>query len=342
MSPYLVGNVAGVVDLEARLTAQRTDTSGSQQGDTASRTSSVRATGGRASLRWSLAWVEENMRYDGSRSNAVQRLDGSVAYTPHYDWRLSARAGRERADVLALQAETRNSWGLGVNWKPSPRTELDANLDERYFGQGYRMLFGYRTPRTTWRITASRDVSSNSAFGVDASTVREYERLYELLASQIEDPVRRDLAVRELLGARTNVLTSSASVQRRIDVSGLWSGVRTSLAVSAYRSSTGRLDRASSAQDDLSRVTRLNQSGFDVSLGYRASPTGRVEMSWARRITGGGGSQPGNTLETTQLSWSEQLWRRASLVTSLRHTQFQADANPYTENGASLTFNLRF
>lgn len=341
VSPYLRGSFGGGTAVEARFTLGRTSASGVSDAASTSRTSSLSINGGLGTIRWTVRAADSVTDYDRGRETQIQTLDASAEYTPHYDWRLTAHAGRERSDVLALASEARWAWGLGARWTPSVRTEVDASLDQRYFGRSHRLSFLYRTPRTVWRVADVRDTTTDNPGGIDPSVLATYDRLYIELAGLYPNPVERDQVIRQFLRRQGGLITSAVSLQRRQDFSGAWNGNRANAMVSFYRTTTSRLDKLSGGVDDLSQVDSIEQTGANLSFGYRLTPTSSLSAALGRQRTADRGSQRGNTLDSASMSLAKQLGSNATMSVSLRHSQFDAPT-PYTENSASVTFSLRF
>ena len=51
-------------------------------------------------------------------------------------------------------------YGAGFLWRPTERTKVDANWEHRFFGASYQFLFDHRTPRMSWNVQASRNITS--------------------------------------------------------------------------------------------------------------------------------------------------------------------------------------
>jgi uncharacterized protein (PEP-CTERM system associated) len=343
LSPYVKSNLAGMIDVEARVAYSRTNTSTSSSRESDSLVYSLRASGCIGSLQCSFDLSRNITKFGVGRETTLDKANLSVDYIPHYDWRLKLRAGRENNDVLSLRSESTQTVGIGAQWAPSPRTEATADTERRYFGNAHQYSFTYRTPRTIWRVTDVRDATIGRLGGVDSIIIQAYDRLFPELASQYPDPIERDRVVRSILFSETGFRNTSAVLTRRQGASAAWSGLRATALLTVYRSQTSRLDKTVSANDDLSLVEKIRQFGFTANLGYRLSPTSRFSFDFNRQnSTASGAEVRGTSLQTVGLSWVEQVWSRSAVSISLRRTNFDSSFQPYIENGVTATINLRF
>lgn len=342
VSPVLRGNLAGEVDLEARANWTTSSSVSAQGADSTSHGWSVRASGGRGPLNWSVSHDVSGGDFgSGSRSTSTGRTLLSLGYRPDFDWRLTGRVGRESSDVQAADSRSSTTYGIGVEWVPTPRTTVNLQLDERYFGQSRSLSFQHRLRRTVFRISESRDVSNGNAFFSPLGTP-EYERLMRELAPIIPDPVLRDQRVRELLGLGGGFITRAATLQERRDASMFWSGIRTSMSLSIYRSTSRRLDTTSTAPDDLFGGARVRQSGESVSGSYQLSPTTSLSLSLNQTASNEIGGSRSTDQRTVQIGMSSTVARNTGLSMSLRHVNFDSPTRPYTENGGSVSLNMTF
>lgn len=342
ISPVARGSLGGVVDLEARANWSSSSAVSAQASDSTSHGWSARASGRTGLLGWSLSHDVSGGDFGaGTRSTSTGRTTLALNYTLDYDWRLSARAGRESSDVTSANTRSSTTYGLGVDWTPGPRTSVGAQFDERYFGQSRSLSFQHRFRRAVLRLSDSRDVSNGNLF-LSPFGQAEYERLMRELALLIPDPLQRDFRVRELLGQGGGFLTRAVSLQNRRDASLFWSGIRLSLSASLYRSESRRLDTLSSAVDDLSAGARVRQRGESASASYRLTPTSSLSLNYGHSVSSEVGGSRATDQHTVQLGWSTTLARNTGLSVSLRHVNFDSPTRPYTENGGSVSLSMSF
>jgi uncharacterized protein (PEP-CTERM system associated) len=90
-------------------------------------------------------------------------------------------------------------YGIGLEWHPTERTSVVANLEHRFFGASYLFTFDHRTPLSVWSINASRNITSypQQLAALPAGNVQGL--LNQLLLSRIPDPTQRQTAVDTLI-----------------------------------------------------------------------------------------------------------------------------------------------
>ena len=143
-------------------------------------------------LGWGFDVSRNEYRFEepgGAQILALARARAS--WQPSATLRLQVSAGYERNE-FPLTTTDGAIYGVGVFWQPTERTKLDAAWEHRFFGSSYRFLFEHRTPRTSWNVQASRNITSypeqlaNLPAGGFVPGI-----LNALYASRIPDPTAR-------------------------------------------------------------------------------------------------------------------------------------------------------
>ena len=90
-------------------------------------------------------------------------------------------------------------YGLGIQWRPTERTNVVANWEHRFFGASYLFTFDHRTPLSVWSINASRNITSypQQLASLPAGNVQGI--LNQLFTSRIPDPTQRQDAIDALI-----------------------------------------------------------------------------------------------------------------------------------------------
>ncbi len=342
VTPVLRGNIAGVAEAQARLVFSKTSGQATATGDSTT-TGLVAGLAGRQGLfGWSADVSELTNEFSGGRKTKQGSATLGLNYVPDVDWRLSARLGRESNDVLSIEREVTSTWGVGADWSPSPRTQLSARKDHRYFGDSHSLTFQHRMARTVFRLADVRDSSSDLAGEGSLNAVTAYENLSAQLARIEPDPIRRDVLVRSILAQSGGFLTSGVSLSRRQDASVAFQGLRSSAVIGLSRSDTRRLGAAAPGGGDLSRTDRVKQSTYSLTLGHRLDPTTSASVTAALLRTADSGTLPGNDQKSVNFSLSNQFGQRTFVSLTLRHVTFDSASGPYTENAAIATLSLQF
>lgn len=348
LAPSLRGRLFGEVDIVARVASSISSSADNRVSDTVSHNGSLTVGNSRRALGWSLAATRSISDFEGGRRTTQDRLNAQVSYTPDPGLRFFVTAGTERNDVLTIDQRSYDTWGAGVSWQPTPRTQLSLQGERRYFGNSHSFSLSHRMRRSVVSYTDSRSVSeSTSGAGF---TLSVYELFFIQFASLEPDPVLRDVLVRNYLQAAGldpnqrltgGFLNTALTVQTSRNVSLALQGRRNSLVISAFATDTRRADKVSTAQDDLSQVGVLLQHGVNVSLSHRLTPTSSVVLQASELRTRSSRGVPGNGLRSISASWASQIAQRTSLSVTARHSQANG-ANAYKENTLSAALNLSF
>lgn len=177
--PSWRGQVAGLVRVDTSLSLGATRGSGLGTSDSDSQTFSFVVTPyeiGR--LTWALGLQSQHFDSSVSRSNQTNWVYGRLAYDLRdWDLRVSGSVGRERSDVVSLVAQSRTTYGLGLEWQPSPRTRVVMQTDEHTYGRTHSITAEYRTPRTRWAFTDARSLQQNNT-GLCSGGATDLVRVY--------------------------------------------------------------------------------------------------------------------------------------------------------------------
>ena len=348
LAPSLRGRLFGEVAFDASLTSSISSSANAEAGDAINNNAALRVGDSSRVLGWSFDASRSIADFAAGRRTTQDRLGFTLTYSPLPALRFLARAGQERSNLEATDARSSNSWGAGVTWQPTPRTQLNLQADRRFFGDGYSVTASHRLRRAVFVYTASRNTTeTTSGAGL---TLSVYDLFFAQFASTEPDPVLRDILVRNFLAASGlnpldrltgGFLSTAVSLQRLQNLSMSWQGTRMTAVVSAFASSTERLDGVSQGQDDLSRAGVLRQSGLNVSMSRRISPRSSLVFSMSHQRTAGGDTVRGNTVNEGSLSWSGRVTPKISLNATARHAQAKG-ANPYQENSLRAAINLSF
>ena len=352
IGPTARGALSTLANYQATLTQSGTRTdSAAARGNSDSTAGSVvlssRSTG---VLGWSATVSGRHTSYEGSRSNDIDSETLALNYMVAPELRLSATAGRESTNTVSLTKASNSTWGLGADWSPSERTHLNAQVNHRFFGNSYQLSFDHRMPRSSIRLSASRDLANpqDQFRGGLGST---YDLLFAQLASSVPDPIARDLRVRELLQASglapggpsaPTFLAGAATLQQRFDASFNLQGVRSNVAVTASTSNSRRLDPLATGVDDLSGGGSVTQRVLTLTLGHRLTPVMGISLDLSRQDSSGATTSQSTSLRSVRASLTTTVGPRSTASLSARHVSFYSSTAPYSENALIATFGMRF
>ncbi len=352
VSPYIMGRLFGDTAYEVRLRYGGSRAESSAASNATSTSALIRMNGGTGlrSLGWSTDLNRQQDDYSAGRKTTADRFRGSLIYSVTPQLGLSLLGGYEANDYLLGGNRSGETYGGGINWRPTERTQFSAQREHRLFGNSYAVSFEHRMPRSVWRYSASRDVSS-SASPTTGTVLSAYDLYFAQFASIEPDPVKRQVLVNNFLLANGinpsatvggGFLTSTLTLQRRQDLSVGLIGVRNSITFFASRSDSRRLDGVTPAGGDLATFGDIQQTAFSANLSHRLTPESSLSLLLSeQRTTGNSGSQS-TTLRLVNLNWSSKLGQRSTVSLGARHSVFESATGPYDENAVTGILTMQF
>lgn len=353
VSPSLVGNIAGIADVEARLSWSSSSSADTDLGDATDVSGLVSARGQQGLFGWGLSANRQINDFEAGRRTAQDAVTASLTYAFDPALQLSLRAGWEAQDVLDAEQATSDTWGYGVGWQPTPRTSINLQIDRRFFGRAHSLSFSHRMKRSVWNYSDSRSISGGGGGGLRPLTL--FDLFYSICIRETGDLAGCEPSVRNQLLSQGlspdqvvsgGFLTSALSLQRNRTASVALSWQRTTLTLSAFRSESRRVDEVASVDDDLSSADAVRQLGLTMAVSHRLTPTMALTLSASRLKTldaeNANDVLPGNEQRTVNLIWTNILGRRTTASLTLRHAVADGETNPYVESALIGSVSFRF
>lgn len=352
LSPSVRGNLAGVADVQGRVTWSATHSAASSAGDTTGMNATLGISGGRSRVGWALNGSRQVSDFNAGRKTTYDQLVATLSVAPDPSLRLSVNAGREAYDVLAGGRQFDNTYGWGVNWQPDVRTTLSLQSDRHYYGNSHSFRFQHRMKRSIWSYTDTRGVTGNPATqGLASQPLSLYDLLFAQFASLQPDPVLRDQLVRAYLQANGldpgipisgGFLSSALMLQRSQTLSVALTGLRDTVTLSGFRTETRQLDTVTPATGDLAGGNTVRQFGYSLGVAHRLTPDSAVNLTTIWLKTPSGVTQAGSDQRTVNLTWTGTLSRRVNGALGARRTLFRSSTAPYNESAVFGSISLRF
>ena len=376
LSPYVRGRLGDLANYVARYSLTSSKSKSGLVSDVASNDVSLQLTGigGRAGSGWSVAASHQSVDFNSGRSTQAQRINGQVSYpfTASLGGYVSAShesnnygAASSQQDTFAAlgvnwtpNEETRvsidrnsnGSTGLVVNWAPSRRTNVSITRETRLYGETHSVALAYRTASTAWTFNDSRSAVSGPGQSLAGSSASLYDLLSAQFAAGEKDPAKREQydlylqanGIRPGATAVGGFLTSAVSLQRLQQLSFALFGERSTVSVTATRSSNTRLDTASAALDDLSNSPVVQQNGLSLNYSYRLTARSVVSVAAAVQKSSGSSAQIGTSSKSVNVNLSTQLSKDTSANVSARHVVFESSTAPYTETAVIGNLSVQF
>jgi uncharacterized protein (PEP-CTERM system associated) len=304
-------------------------------------------------LKWSIDASQQSTDYSRGRDTNADRIRAMLTYTVLPQFRVSASAGQEANNYASLDQETNSTHGYGFDWTPTERTKISAFRESRFFGDGHNFSFSHRFPRSSIRMSDTKDVSvlPNQFSSTGLGTVYD---LYYQIYSNVEpyasmDPTIKDAAVANVVNGilaqsgispntqvTSSFLSSRATIQRRQDLALALFGARNSITLIINRTESQSVLAATASNDDFSQSTLVKQQGISVNFTHRLSEItnlnalGSFQESKGSSTVGNGDLKTSTT--TYQINVSSKLGAKTSGSLAARRSEFDSTTNPYTEN----------
>ena len=200
VSPYLQGTATGGVNYLLRNNSTWANLSGAPISTNNSYTSEW--VGRLDSPGTPLGWTADvdlttvKFNNQGSQITNLGRIGPRYAIDPQL--LLRADVGYED-NHYPLSSYRGTIYGVGLQWRPTERTNVVANWEHRFFGTSYLFTFDHRTPLSVWGINASRNITSypQQLASLPAGNVQGL--LNQLLLSRIPDVTQRQNAIDALV-----------------------------------------------------------------------------------------------------------------------------------------------
>jgi uncharacterized protein (PEP-CTERM system associated) len=296
-SPYLRGQLGRGVEYELRNRNRWTSTNRSELGDIHTRQWTGRVADPGRTFGWALQYDDTDIAHEDftGRPDQESRLYRGILYfRPDISWQLHASAGREENNFVLQERQRYNLRGVGVSWRPTPRTRADFEYESRYFGPSRLARFTHRTRLTAWNVAYSRNASNFQEELLRLPPGDTAALLDAIFTARIPDPIERRAAVEQFLGATgtpaflANSLaffTQRIFVREGVDASFAILGARNSITFTAFRAESTRLSADAGAAivpDAFLLANRIAQRGFGARADHKLTPFTTIGASATR------------------------------------------------------------
>jgi uncharacterized protein (PEP-CTERM system associated) len=252
-----------------------------------------------ATFGWAADYVGDWVKFEGQGPLVSNLVRGRLLYRPDPQLQLSASGGYE--DNRYTFTDYRGPiYGVGLRWTPSPRANLVANIEHRFFGSSYLLSFDDRGPLSIFSFRAARDITSYPQQFLSLPATGNVPLLLDaIFSSQYPDPAQLQQFVASLIQDR---------------------GLPNSLA-SAINLYTQQILLVESANATLGLLGARN-SVFLTGFYLRSEPIAGSGTPLPPALAGGND----NTQKGVSLAWTHNV--NALLTLIARVTGLQTVANP--------------
>jgi uncharacterized protein (PEP-CTERM system associated) len=222
-------------------------------------------------------------------------------------------------------------YGITTRWRPSVRTQLDADVEHRFFGTGWNIHFRDRLPLAVVDLSWLRGASGTpAAIGLPTADSNPALLLNSLLSSRITGTDARDSAVDEVTETRglptafaqpIDVFSETPQVAQTFQLDMLVNGVRDSLLGSIFYSKAETLPGATVSTT--APAPDSQQWGGSVGMYHRMTPNmaAGAEVTYSDVQAIGTGPRAGDASRqwVATLSLTRRINKQASLACGVRH-----------------------
>jgi len=265
-------------------------------------------------LGYGLEWHQQETRVaDQSTAPLSERISKATAlYAPAPDVSMGLSISRGH-NLIGGQTVTETTHGLQAQWRPTERSTVKGEIENRYFGRSWTVDLSHRSPWLALGLNADRNTSTYASTIGNVNAGNSLRGLYDaILTTRIPDQADRRQAVDSLI-ARRNLSSQTSPTGDIYDV-----------AAQLRQTTTGRIALMGrrdivSLLGGLIRTTPLStpntvgglnpsikQHFLDTQINHQLTPTSTIAggLRWDRTWT----SQPGLTQDVYSSSFS---WRVA-------------------------------
>ena len=344
LSPYIKGQLGGSADYFLRYNVSATNYQNSSLSNvTLSQwIGQIRGNTRFQNLNWTIDGSQQNTDYSLGRNYDDGRLRGVLTYKLFPEFSLSGSGGWETNNYQSINNEGQSTYGYGINWTPTERTQVSGFQEHRFFGNGYNVLLSHRFPLSSIRYTAIRDVSLIPNQFTTSGMGTVYDMYFDQFSNLIPDPVARSAYVTNLLNqlgvapnaqAVSDYAAQRPRVQTSQQLTYVLYGARNSLTLIAARNENEALIVFGQNTNIAGQASRVTQQGFTVSFAHRLTPLTALNLLGSRMESQSGLTNVLNTTMTTyQVGVSSRFGAKTAGSLNLRRSEFDSDTSPYTEN----------
>ena len=344
LSPYIRGQLGGSVEYFLRYNTSVTNyQNNSLSNVTLSQwLGQIRGNTTFRNLIWAIDVSQQNTDYSLGRNYDDGRLRGVLTYKLFPELSLKASVGWETNNYQSINDEGQSTYGYGINWTPTERTQVSGFQEHRFFGDAYNALLSHRFPLSSILYTAMRDVSliPNQSASSGMGTV--YDMYNNQFGNLIPDPVARAAYVTNLLNqlgvapnaqAVSDYAAQRPRVQSSQQLTYILFGARNSLTLLAARNENQALTVFGQNTNIAGDASRVTQQGITAVFSHRLTPLTGLNLSASRTNSQSGLTNVFNTTLTSyQIGVSTRFGAKTAGSLNLRRSEFDSDTSPYTEN----------
>ena len=355
ISPYIRGQLGGdVVEYFLRYSGSTTTTSNGSVSDVTLSQWIGQIRGGTPfhNLTWAIDGNQQNTDYSLGRDYDDQRLRAVLNYRLLPQLMVSGSGGQERNNYITIDNESYDTYGYGLDWRPTERTVVAGFKEKRFFGWGHNVNLSHRFPTSSIQYTDVENVAFLSSGYTTPAQGSIYDQYDSLLTNQIPDPAARAAYINNLLNqagispnssAVYGYLNNRPQVRRTQQLSLVLYGARNTLTFRGTRITDETLTGAGGVNNPLSPYSKVVQTGSSVIFAHRLPPLTSLNAGALYQTSDAPSNSSLNTdLTMFQVGVSSQLGAKTVGAITARRSIYSSTSNPYNENALSASLIFSF
>ena len=304
---------------------------------------------------WTIDGNATYTKFTDEQALTNEIVRGILHYQPDPQLRVDAIGGYEWNDYFITKSDNA-VYGVGAEWRPSDRTTVAGDWQNRFFGSSYLASLTHRNPFTAFNVNASRNISTypQQLFALPAGG--DVAALVDAaFTTRIPDPVERAQAVQAFLAqtglpptlqSPLNFYTQQVTLYEQQSATFTWLGVRNSLAFTVYNRKSEVISGGSGQPlpPPFGQQNNNTQRGASLAYNHRLTPLTNLNAVATRYDTTA--AAPFTAKSTTDffaVSVGTRLSPKTDASTGLTYTIFDSSAfNDYDAFTAYIGLNHRF
>ena len=358
VSPYIQGGAPSTVQYSLRDDNVWTNTTNTSADVPGAYTNVLSATASKqfAHLVWAAEYSRAEVRFHSQVPQLTQvgrlRLTDTVDPT----LQLWATGGYEDDDY---GFSTFNSviYGVGGSWRPTPRTNLNAAWEHRFFGASYSFDFSHRMPTSVWTLSATRNITSYPQLIASLPSAFDARvALNLLLLPSIPDPVERAAFIEQFIRGQglsglqlspVNIFSVQNTLEERATASLGLLGARNTIFFSAFYVRTKQISAVDlHVSEIVAALADSAQKGASIVWTHRlaSNVTFALDGAVSRSVPKGQDTTVGPATQgSLTASLSYPLSPKTTVTGGARYQAFRPTAMPgYTEAAVFAGFTYTF
>jgi uncharacterized protein (PEP-CTERM system associated) len=247
-------------------------------------------------------------------------------------------------------------YGAGAEWRPSDRTTVAGDWQNRFFGSSYLALLTHRNPFTAFNINASRNITTQPQQLLALPAGGDVAALVDAaFTTRIPDPVQRAEAVQAFLGqtglpsvlqSPLNFYTQQVILYDQQSATFTLLGVRNSLAFTVFNRKSEVISGGSGVPlpAPFGTLNNNTQRGVSLVFSHRLTPLTNLSATATRYDTTA--TAPFTSKSTTdnfRVAVGTRLSPKTDGFTGVTYTMFDSNlSNDYNALTAYVGLNHRF